>query len=415
MKKIISFILVVAMVAFGLDCLLVVFSKGFSVTVAGHLFRSATIEFPLIALVATAFLWFLVQGKAKEVFLLGGALFVSALLGEVFLRIADHPLSQPYIDYAAWYRPSEYLGHELVPGFEGRGPLDLPIKVNAVGFRDEEHVTEKPAGTIRVLGLGDSFLMGWGVKAEDIFLKQFEGLLRQRTGKPVESINTGVPGWGLNQYYLFLKQTGVTFGPDLIVLAYFVDDLTGPIQERIPPNLQYQSGLRYRGGIFHQSRLFNFTKFFADSIRQKNRTTRIGYLHDLDVRRTDWARRQNYLMTESADENAVRYENILKDYMIRLRQLSENSKASLVVLFIPDISQLHHPEVQHINRLLGKLCAEQAIPFADMTPIFEQSSDPGYYYLWPDDPHANERGHRKMAQVLQDLVCHSSGSRAGFC
>jgi lysophospholipase L1-like esterase len=120
-------------------------------------------------------------------------------------------------------------------------------------------------------------------------------------------------------------------------------------------------------------------------------------------------------MTESADENAVRYENILKDYMIRLRQLSENSKASLVVLFIPDISQLHHPEVQHINRFLGKICAEQAIPFVDMTPIFEQSSDPGYYYLWPDDPHANERGHRKMAQVLQDLVCHSSGSRAGLC
>lgn len=120
-------------------------------------------------------------------------------------------------------------------------------------------------------------------------------------------------------------------------------------------------------------------------------------------------------MMESGDDSAVRYENILRDYMMRFRQLSQDSRAMLVVLFIPDISQLHHPEVQHINRLLGKFCAEQGIPFADMTPIFEQSPDPGYYYLWPDDPHANVRGHREMAQVLQDLVCHSSGSRAGFC
>lgn len=402
-----SYFLTLAVILSVIDTLLVIFWGGLAIQWGWLNVRSATIEFPIVSFLCTFLLLLIVNGRQKETVLLCGSLLVSGLIGEGLLRIVDHPFSKPYVDYEAWYQPSEYLGHELVPGFEGRGPMNLPIKVNGLGFRDDEHPLDKPAGTMRVLGLGDSFLMGWGVNADDIFLKQFESLLQQGRVKPVESINTGVPGWGLNQYYLFLKQTGLKYHPDLIVLAYFLDDLAGPIQERIPPNHQYQGGLRYKGGIFHQSRLFNFTKFLADSIRQKNRATRIGYLHDLDVRRADWARRPNYLMTESADENAVRYENILKEYMIRLRQLSEDSKAPLVMLFIPDISQLHHPDVQHINRILAKLSAEQLIPFADMTPIFEQSPDPNSYYLWPDDPHTNARGHAEMAHVLLDLVCHS--------
>ena len=402
-----SYLLTLAVILSAIDTLLVIFRGGLAIHWGGLNIHSATIEFPILSFLGALVLLLIVKGRQKETVLLCGSLLISGLIGEGILRILDHPLSKPFVDYAAWYQPSEYLGHELVPGFEGRGPLNLPIKVNRLGFRDDEHALDKPAGTMRVLGLGDSFLMGWGVNANEIFFKQFENLLQQVRAGPVESINTGVPGWGLNQYYLFLKQTGLTYQPDLIVLSYFVDDLlAGPIQERMPP-IRDRGGLQYKGGILHQSRLFNFTKFLADSIRHKNRTTRIGYLHDFDLRRAEWAKRQNYLMTESTDENAARYENILKEYLIRLRQLSEDGKAPLVMLFIPDISQLHHPEVQHINRILAKLSAEQRIPFADMTPIFEQSPDPSSYYLWPDDPHTNARGHAEMARVLMNLVCRS--------
>jgi lysophospholipase L1-like esterase len=99
------------------------------------------------------------------------------------------------------------------------------------------------------------------------------------------------------------------------------------------------------------------------------------------------------------------YVEILTNHIRRLKESTIAMKATLVVMLIPDVSQLHHPEVQHINQVLDKLCNDLAIPFLDMTSTFEQSDDPGRFYLWPRDPHTNEEGHAEMAKALQDMIC----------
>jgi hypothetical protein len=266
------------------------------------------------------------------------------------------------VDYANWYEPSDVYGHRLVPNFEGFGPLNVHVTINSHGFRDREHAWEKENGTIRILGLGDSFTFGWGVASEETFLKQLELLLQQRTGMPVETINAGVPGWGLNQYYLFLKKAGIHYAPDVVVLAYFTDDLNGPIQEAIPANEQYRRGLQFKGGGLHHSRLYNFTKSLSDQIREKNRTKRVPYLHDQDARRAEWSHRPNYLMTEGSRAIVERYERLLSDYLSRIKRIAADHGAVLVAMYIPDIAQLHQPEVQHINRVLASVLS---LKFAD--------------------------------------------------
>jgi lysophospholipase L1-like esterase len=337
--------------------------------------------------------------------LLCATLIIAGCLGELALRVIDHPLAQAHVDYAAWYRPSEHFGHELVPGFEGFGPLNVPIKINVNGFRDGEHATERPSDVLRILGLGDSFLFGWGVSTDQVFLKQLERGLRDRSGRRIETINAGVPGWGFNQYYIYLKEMGRQFFPDLVVLAYFVDDLNGPLQDRIAPNQEYRGGLKYKGGLLHHSRLFNFLKSLGHLVREKNRPARVGYLHDLDLRRTEWSQRANYLMGQGNGNEMEQYVEILTNHIRRLKESTIAMKATLVVMLIPDISQLHHPEVQHINQVLLKLCNDLAIPFLDMTSTFEQSDDPGRFYLWPKDPHTNEQGHAEIAKALQNMIC----------
>ncbi|MDF0643550.1 MAG: SGNH/GDSL hydrolase family protein [Nitrospira sp.] len=397
------------------DLLVVVVGSGVSLDIVGWRLRSTTMEFPAIGLVLTGLAALVSAGKWREAVLVTGSLAGAGLAAEVILRVSDHPLSKPHVDYAAWYRPSDRFGHELVPGFEGFGPLNVPIRINDLGFRDGEHASEKPADVVRILGLGDSFLFGWGVPEDQTFLRRLEQQLARRTGRRIETINAGVPGWGLNQYYIYLTLMGRQLDPDLVVLAYFVDDLNGPLAERLAPDLQYQQGLQYKGGIFHRSRLFNFMKSLSHLVREKNRSVRVGYLHDLDLRREEWSKRPNYLMGSGDPGEQRRQIELLDRHLARLKERVDAAQATLVVLLIPDISQLRHSEVQQVNHILFDTCRRLGIPFLDMTPIFEQTDDPERFYLWPKDPHTNAAGHAEMATALERLICRPPVARQLTC
>jgi len=392
-------------VLFGLNLLVVIFGGGLSINLAGAEFRSTTLEFPAIAFLVSGLLALGTGGKLKEAVLLCMAIVLAAGLCELLLRIIDHPLARPHVDYVAWYKPSEHYGHELVADFEGFGPLNVPVKINENGFRDGAHTKEKAPGVVRILGLGDSFMFGWGVQADEIFLKRLETRLKGRVDRTVETINAGVPGWGLNQYYLFLKQAGMQLSPDLVVLAYFADDLSGPPQDSIQPDMRYAGGLEYKGSFMHYSRLFNFLKSISHLVREKNRPARISYLHDLDARRSEWSQRAAYLMAESSQEETERYAGMLKAHLTRLKSLVNDAGSEIVIVYLPDLSQLHHPESQLINRVLLKICQQILIPFADMTSIFERSRDTDRYYLWPKDPHINRVGHEEVAAALEQVIC----------
>lgn len=406
-------VLLVLTILFGIDLIFVAFGGGLTIGFVGIELRSTTIEFPAIAFLISGLLAFCAGGKWKEAVVLCAAILVAGGLGELVLRIIDHPLARPHVDYVAWYKPSEYYGHELVAGFEGFGPLNLPVKINDNGFRDIAHGEGKSPRILRVLGLGDSFVFGWGVLAEETFLKRLESRLQGQMDRPVETINAGVPGWGLNQYYIFLKQTGLQLSPDLVVLAYFLDDMSGPPQDSIPPTTKYAAGLQYKGSVMHHSRLFNFLKSISHLVREKNRPARISYLHDLDVRRTEWSRRAEHLMSESSPAETEQYAGMLRAHLARLKSLVNAAGSAMVIMYVPDISQLHHPESQLINRVLLKTCQQLSIPFVDMTPVFEQSQDPSQYYLWPEDPHTNRVGHEEMAATLEEVICSLPDLRPG--
>src|ERR1700721_790070 len=53
--------------------------------------------------------------------------------------------------------------------------MGVPVSINSEGLRDREFSLEKPPGVYRVMMLGDSTTLGWGVRQEDTaekFLKR---------------------------------------------------------------------------------------------------------------------------------------------------------------------------------------------------------------------------------------------------
>jgi GDSL-like Lipase/Acylhydrolase family len=273
-----------------------------------------------------------------------------------------------------------------------------------------ERTTEKEAGTVRIVGLGDSFLFGWGVAAEETFLRRLEPLLQRATGTKVETVNMGVPGWGLNQYYLRLKHQGVNYSPNVVLLSYFADDLTGPPLEKVESVLADKP--EFKGGMLHHFRVYNVLRSVAKFVDERNRTTRFDYLHDLEARRRAAAQLYN-LMTDYGTELTAQHAAWLKAHLERIQDLASGNGASLVIVYIPDVSQLGHPEVQHVNRVLADVTRALDLPLVDMTSTFER--DPNKFYLWPEDPHATAAGHLAIANALRPIVCRALESQGIPC
>lgn len=112
------------------------------------------------------------------------------------------------------------LGWRNIPNWKAT-THGKPLSINSQGLRDSEHGFEKPEGVRRVLVLGDSYTWGYGVGDQEIFCHLLERRFQDR-GESVEVINSGVSGWGTDQELLYLRQEGLKYLPDVVVVALFI-------------------------------------------------------------------------------------------------------------------------------------------------------------------------------------------------
>jgi hypothetical protein len=156
------------------------------------------------------------------VFLLGGLLILVLAEAAVRIFLPAPPLLGRY---------DPVLGVSLRPGSRGWWPGEHPVYVaiNSLGHRDRERGWRreasgdwfKPAGTRRVLLLGDSLVLGLGVELTRTFGQIFERDLQAR-GRwrqfNWEVINAGLPDTGVSHHYLLLQDRGFRYRPDVVIL-----------------------------------------------------------------------------------------------------------------------------------------------------------------------------------------------------
>ncbi len=124
--------------------------------------------------------------------------------------------------------PNPKIGYEPVPDYDYRGQRDsfndYEGKSNSLGFRDRDHPLEKAPGSFRILILGDSIAAGQGVhRFEDTFPYLLEGLLRDG-GLEAEVLNFAVTGYNTQQEVETLRDKGLAFEPDLVLVSYCLND-----------------------------------------------------------------------------------------------------------------------------------------------------------------------------------------------
>lgn len=165
------------------------------------------------------------RSKLKVAAALTIMLFTGVAILEIILRITD-PVGVEYFSEVVRYfdklEDRENYSYIHPAGmneiFQG-----VTVKTNSQGLRGPEFTISKPEGKRRLLILGDSVVLGWGVEYENTFPSilqdHFDSL-----GTDIEVIPAGVSSWNTRTEYEFLKNVASEYDPDMLILVIVGND-----------------------------------------------------------------------------------------------------------------------------------------------------------------------------------------------
>ena len=120
------------------------------------------------------------------------------------------------------------VGRVLQPHLNESYAHDVLVQTNALGLREKNFELPKPAGTLRVVLLGDSAVQGFGAEAQDrmgVFLQRY--LRQHATGwnGTIECLHIGVGGWNAIAECAYLRRILSDLAPDLVFHVLITNDL----------------------------------------------------------------------------------------------------------------------------------------------------------------------------------------------
>ncbi len=153
---------------------------------------------------------------------IGVSLLLALLLFEGGLRLCGfgpQPTINEFHDKLGWAKRPEADVDRSTNEF------DINFKINRYGLRDDEDLGKsKKPNTLRVMMLGDSFVLGYTVDRHDLFVDQLEGWWASEERR-VEVINAGTEGYSTDQQALWFHHYGMEYQPDVVLIFPYLNDI----------------------------------------------------------------------------------------------------------------------------------------------------------------------------------------------
>lgn len=290
------------------------------------------------------------------------------------------------------------------PYFDDRGCVEM--RFNQHGIRDRDDLTEsKPPGTQRVVCLGDSFTLGWGVRRERGWPVRIEEELR-RQWPQLQVVNCGGAGSSYADEYLYaLRDRFGRFSPDLVLVTLCLNDLivtndklchyrTEALDEaHLPPT---------------ERRWWMASKLLFDLRRRAAAATAL----QLDPAR-DWVRellelpRDHVWYTIKSECPELFWgKGTPQRALLGIRDWCREHGARVAVAVWPLLQGLDDGEFYPfaaLHRMVQDHCASNGIPCLDLLPVLRGQPAAG---LWvsPADMHPNERAQELVTPALAAFV-----------
>jgi lysophospholipase L1-like esterase len=234
----------------------------------------------------------------------------------------------------------------------------------------------------RVLFLGSSITLGWGVKEEDTLTERLRSMFSER-GDNVEVLNGGIGNYNAERYVERFFTDLAELHPSDIVVQYFLRDA-----EKLDVG---------GGNLFLRNSQLAVTLWIAAT----RLTGKFGEQSLDDHYRAIY------------DPGQPGYQAMLAS----LKKLAEYAKANKIRIYLamtPDVHNLKNYPFEYIHSRMHQIAVEDGYTFIDLLPAFRGLSAEQVWAM-PGDPHPNALGHRLMAETIFPSIAHppASSSDAG--
>jgi len=377
---------------------------------------------------------------------------------ELALRTSTRrPMGNPF-DHRLFCEMDPRLGWRKIPNFAAtRSTSEYTVRehFNSRGLRGPEWPIAR-SDAYRVLVLGDSFVEGYGVAAEDMCTHVLERELRSASGRDVEVINGATGGYSTDQELLFFEGEGRVYAPDLTILVFYENDLwdntrgnvsraqkprfvlgddhtlvladvaaAAPVSEEWSPALTTARLLLQRSRLWQCLRQGAMNWALLASLAWQHAKTRFpGYRVPL-----------NFWVWADVEPEAVTAAYRLAESLVRrLRDAVVSSGSEFLVVYAPSqpavndrmwrVMRTHWgmPESgwspARVGSRIGEICRRNGITCLDTTPDLRARAADGTSVYYPLDGHWNAIGHRVAAQciarqILPLVAMPRAGARMG--
>jgi len=397
--------------------------------------------------------------KKKLLLVMFGLVF-GLVMSEIFLRVIGY-------SFPLFYATDYDRGFALQPGVEGLYQREggSYVRINSDGLRDREHAKAKPAGTVRIAVLGDSFSEAMHVPMDQTFWSLLERRLQECNafpGKQIEVINFAVSGYGTAQELLTLREKVWDYSPDLIVLAFttlndIYDNTRALSRTEDVPYFVYRNGELVYDDSFRNSNTY---------LQRASKLNRLGrWVHNglrvvqlvhylqfvAKMKLTDWRNKrkmaaqappspaagpastvpnaedigiENMIYIAPRDENWKEAWRVTEGLIKQMRDEVAQKKARFLLVTLSNAIQVYPDPVvrerflQHIgadnifyaNLRLKSLAEREQIEFIDLAQPMQVYADQNKVLLHGfgsdlGNGHWNASGHQVAAQVMAQKLC----------
>jgi lysophospholipase L1-like esterase len=344
--------------------------------------------------------WFEKNPKKTLVGIICMGILIGLILAELGARIFLPHWGPTRAERADFWSFDDKLGWAHEKNQQGRfnhPDFSVDVRINSHGQRDDEYSLAR-TDKKRMLILGDSFGWGFGVEHDEIFCEIIEN-----NHPDWEIINASVSGYSTDQEFLYLKERGIHFEPDVVLLLFSTNDFRNNVVDEqcwyykpryvlsndqlilenvpVPKSTLVQKLDRFFfGKTYLLKRIYLKIKIIGIQIRSSGKT------------RTKGERSETPNKPAQPKKEQYRYQ-LVKRLIAEINNYSAERGARFVLVSVP--------LAEEQRRVLEEVAAREEIPYLPLNESIGQATGE---VTFKNDDHWNVKGQKIVADSIERFL-----------